>query len=93
MCDLVIIELDMPEMDGFKFMEIIMKFRKQLPIILISGRGDEIIAKKAFDEGACFFLYKPINDQDIVNVRKHVFRYRSSGKYMCKMINNFKRAK
>ncbi|KAL6951998.1 hypothetical protein U1Q18_043825 [Sarracenia purpurea var. burkii] len=36
------------------------------------------MARKALNEGACFFLQKPIRRRDIANVWQHVFRKRTS---------------
>ncbi|KAL3830848.1 hypothetical protein ACJIZ3_019650 [Penstemon smallii] len=40
----------------------------------MSSNGNMGIAKKALNEGACFFLHKPIPTQHLINVWQHFFR-------------------
>ncbi|KAK3031562.1 hypothetical protein RJ639_036361 [Escallonia herrerae] len=77
--DVVIIEVNMPGMDGFLFLKQIQLMR-DMPIICelqIMGWGLNLeLARKAIEEGACFFLHKPIRVRTLINVWQHVFRER-----------------
>ncbi|KAL3501782.1 hypothetical protein ACH5RR_036231 [Cinchona calisaya] len=75
--DLVIAEVNMPEMNGFILMKQILLIKEDIPIILISSIGDASMANRALSEGACFFLWKPIQSGDLTNIWQLVFRKRT----------------
>ncbi|MGI9415615.1 MAG: hybrid sensor histidine kinase/response regulator [Hyphomicrobiales bacterium] len=61
--DLALVDLDMPEVDGF---ELIMRIRADpdmmhLPVIVITSRDDIIAIERAFGAGATAFITKPVN--------------------------------
>ena len=56
--DLITLDLEMPRMDGFTFLRIIMA-KKPTPVLVISGRGGEQDVFKALDLGAVDFVSKP----------------------------------
>ncbi|CAL5396637.1 unnamed protein product [Camellia sinensis] len=67
------------EMDISTFLNSIL-LKKDMPIIFISFEEDMDIANKALNQGACFFLPKPICRLDLLSVWKHVYRKRRSPK-------------
>lgn len=61
--DLVLLDLDMPKVDGF---EVLRSLRadpstEHLPVIVVTGREDTAAIDRAFDAGATSFIAKPIN--------------------------------
>ena len=56
--DLITLDLEMPRMDGFTFLRIVMA-KRPTPIIVISGRAGEEDVFKALDLGAVDFIAKP----------------------------------
>jgi two-component system chemotaxis response regulator CheB len=56
--DLVTLDLEMPRMDGFTYLRIVMA-QRPTPIMVISGRGREGDVFKALDLGAVDFIAKP----------------------------------
>ena len=56
--DLITLDLEMPRMDGFTFLRIVMA-KRPTPIIVISGRTREDNVFKALDLGAVDFIAKP----------------------------------
>jgi len=56
--DLITLDLEMPRMDGFTFLRIVMA-KRPTPIIVISGRAGEDDVFKALDLGAVDFIAKP----------------------------------
>lgn len=61
--DLAIIDLGMPELDGF---ELITHLRQDertvdLPVIVVTGRHDKLAIEEAFSSGATTFVTKPVN--------------------------------
>ena len=56
--DLVTLDLEMPRMDGFTFLRLIMA-KRPTPVMVISGRAGEEDVFKALDLGAVDFIAKP----------------------------------
>lgn len=56
--DLVTLDLEMPRMDGFTFLRLVMS-RCPTPVIVISGRNGEQDVFRALDFGAVDFISKP----------------------------------
>ncbi|HLO25958.1 MAG TPA: diguanylate cyclase [Geobacteraceae bacterium] len=66
--DLVICDVEMPRMDGFKFISM-MRTRKELneiPVIMLTGRGDREMKIKGLDQGACDYVTKPFDSGELV---------------------------
>jgi two-component system chemotaxis response regulator CheB len=56
--DLITLDLEMPRMDGFTFLRIVMS-KRPTPVMVISGRAGEEDVFKALDLGAVDFIAKP----------------------------------
>jgi len=56
--DLITLDLEMPRMDGFTFLRLVMA-RTPTPVMVISGRSGEEDVFKALDLGAVDFIGKP----------------------------------
>lgn len=65
--DLVITDLNMPNIDGFKLIEHIRAIEeyKTTPIIVLSSLTDECDIEKSIEMGANSYLMKPFNTQVI----------------------------
>jgi two-component system KDP operon response regulator KdpE len=63
--DLVITDLNMPEMDGLKLCEEIRKV-SQVPIIVLSVKGDESTKVAALDAGADDYVTKPFGTDELL---------------------------
>jgi len=59
--DIVLLDLIMPEMNGFEVLEWIMQNKKNLPVIVLSGVKDKNVANDALKSGAVDFIPKPID--------------------------------
>jgi signal transduction histidine kinase len=61
--DLVLLDLEMPKLDGFGVLEALRadEATKRLPVIVITGREDVVAIDRAFAMGASSFVVKPIN--------------------------------
>jgi len=57
--DLVVSDINMPEMSGIELLEEIKKNNHQLPVMLITGIGSDSIKNRAYASGADGFLAKP----------------------------------
>lgn len=72
---LVILDLMLPGMDGF---EILTKIReiKEIPVIIISARGEDIDKVRGLGMGADDYMVKPFSPSELVaRVRASVSRY------------------
>jgi two-component system chemotaxis response regulator CheB len=56
--DLITLDLEMPRMDGFTFLRLVMA-KRPTPVMVISGRAGEEEVFKALDLGAVDFIAKP----------------------------------
>ncbi len=65
--DLILLDLYMPEMDGFEILSQLKKMEKEtfLPVLVLTAQGDKETRLKALDYGAHDFLNKPF---DLVEV-------------------------
>lgn len=60
-CDLVLLDINMPEMDGFEVLENIRKIEhcRNLPVIFLTADGDVGTETRCFEAGAVDFIAKP----------------------------------
>ena len=67
-CDLVILDVWLPDTSGIEILEIVTKEQKELPVIIISGHANIDIAVKAVNLGAYDFLEKPLSIDKMITV-------------------------
>ncbi|KAL1563483.1 two-component response regulator ARR12-like [Salvia divinorum] len=71
--DLVISDVHMPDMDGFKLLELV-GLEMDLPVIMLSANSDPKLVMKGVTHGACYYLVKPIRIEELRNIWQHVIR-------------------
>ncbi|KAF3965623.1 hypothetical protein CMV_010213 [Castanea mollissima] len=71
--DLVISDVQMPDMDGFKLLELV-GLEMDLPVIMLSINGDTKLVMKGITHGACDYLLKPVRIEELKNIWQHVIR-------------------
>ncbi|XP_010429508.1 PREDICTED: two-component response regulator ARR12-like [Camelina sativa] len=76
--DLVISDVDMPDMDGFKLLELV-GLEMDLPVIMLSVHSDPKYVMKGVTHGACDYLLKPVRIEELKNIWQHVVRSKSRG--------------
>ncbi|MBA3004242.1 MAG: response regulator [Desulfurivibrio sp.] len=67
--DLIILDINMPGMDGFETLKLINDRNYGIPVIFLTGAGSMEYAVKAINLGAYDFIPKPIEDLDIFNIK------------------------
>jgi CheY-like chemotaxis protein len=72
--DLLIIDYMMPDMSGLDVMNAlrILPDYENLPVILITARGQEDLRNQAEGMGVTFFLHKPFSPNELLNCVKKV---------------------
>nr|WDA53393.1 two-component response regulator arr23-like [Erycina pusilla] len=73
--DLVISDVHMPDMDGFKLLELV-GLEMDLPVIMLSANGETKAVMKGIAHGACDYLLKPVRIEELKNIWQHVVRRR-----------------
>ncbi|KAL1325644.1 hypothetical protein AAHE18_13G175200 [Arachis hypogaea] len=71
--DLVISDVNMPDMDGFKLLELV-GLEMDLPVIMLSGHSDTKLVMKGVTHGAVDYLLKPVRIEELKNIWQHVVR-------------------
>lgn len=59
--DLVISDINMPQMDGFEFLRLSKSVIPSLPVIMITSFGNQATEHAALSEGAAAYLNKPFS--------------------------------
>jgi FixJ family two-component response regulator len=68
----LILDVRMPRMSGFDLQKRLADEGLKIPIIFISGHGDDKMAAAARDAGAVEFLHKPLLDHQLLDIVKGV---------------------
>ncbi|KAJ1281447.1 hypothetical protein BS78_04G306300 [Paspalum vaginatum] len=77
--DLVISDVHMPDMDGFKLLELV-GLEMDLPVIMLSVNGETKTVMKGITHGACDYLLKPVRLEELRNIWQHVVRRKFSNR-------------
>ncbi|WP_136796112.1 MULTISPECIES: HD domain-containing phosphohydrolase [Desulfosediminicola] len=67
--DVIILDINMPDMDGFQTMSTLNMLKLDIPVLFLTGAGSMDYAMKAINLGAYDFLTKPIEDLDIFDIK------------------------
>jgi len=63
--DLLICDIKLPGKDGFSILDAVLKERPDCPVIMITAHGTVEDAVKAMKNGACDYILKPFNKDDL----------------------------
>ena len=64
---LILLDIMMPEMDGFELYEKLKKQTPDIKVIFISAKSSEEDRKKAFEMGALDYLVKPVSILNVID--------------------------
>lgn len=76
--DVVLSDVHMPDMDGFKLLEHV-GLEMDLPVIMMSADGRTSAVMQGIRHGACDYLIKPIHEAELKNIWQHVVRKKWNG--------------
>ncbi|KAL6649519.1 hypothetical protein ACP70R_013743 [Stipagrostis hirtigluma subsp. patula] len=71
--DVIISDVHMPDMDGFRLLELV-GLEMDLPVIMMSADSRTDIVMKGIKHGACDYLIKPVRLEELKNIWQHVVR-------------------
>ncbi len=72
--DLVLLDIMMPEMDGYEFTSILRESNNNLPILIISAKQLPADKHKAFSLGTDDYITKPIDEEEMLYRIKALLR-------------------
>ncbi|KAI3913703.1 hypothetical protein MKW98_011764 [Papaver atlanticum] len=72
--DLVISDLHMPEMNGIQLLRRIKRNYATVPVLLMSGDIKAEMVTRALENGAGYYLYKPVTYSDFEKLWQHVIK-------------------
>jgi two-component system KDP operon response regulator KdpE len=64
--DLVILDLGLPDMQGLELLRQIRERREDVPIVVLSSRGEEVAKVEALDLGADDYVTKPFGMEELL---------------------------
>lgn len=63
----LVLDLHLPEVSGLEYLASLRKGGAELPVIMVTGRGDDASRERARELGAFAFLEKPVDDQALLS--------------------------
>jgi CheY-like chemotaxis protein len=73
--DLVLMDLQMPEMNGYEATQILKKKYPDMPVIAQTAFAMSDDREKALDAGCDDYLAKPIKSRDLLNITEKYLKY------------------
>ncbi len=64
--DLAVLDIYMPEMDGFELMKRIRE-KSGIPVVFLTADSDKALEERSFNEGAMDFITKPVTSTILIN--------------------------
>lgn len=72
--ELVLMDLKMPQVDGYEATRVIRTFRKDLPIVVQSAYIQEASKRKAFEAGADDYIIKPFSQETFLEITRRLLQ-------------------
>ncbi len=63
--DLVVLDINMPRMDGIETLHALRQVSGDVPIIMLTSIADEMLVEKCVEEGASYFIRKDVPAQQL----------------------------
>jgi DNA-binding response OmpR family regulator len=73
--DLILLDLVLPQLNGLAVLERVQEAKPELPVIVVSARGDVATKLRAFELGARDYVEKPFSfDELLARIRVHLVK-------------------
>ncbi len=63
----LIVDINLPELNGFRLCQMLKSSGSRLPAILITGRSDPAVRQLTEESGAVALLFKPFEEQELLD--------------------------
>jgi FixJ family two-component response regulator len=73
----LVLDVHMPGMSGLELQEELARAGRDLPIVFVTGAGDETLRQRAFSWGAIDFLEKPFTDSALERAVRYALTCRA----------------
>lgn len=90
--DIVVTDMQMPELDGFGLVEALKAQYPLIPVILMTAAGSEAIAVKALQAGAASYVPKTALADDLADVTERVLSMSRTQRTQTRLHNRVKRS-
>ncbi len=77
--DMVIMELQLPDMEGIDLLAELRRCRPGLPVLVVTARGSIESYLHAVSMGVIEYLSKPVTSRDLTHIVQDIFDRRDSG--------------
>ncbi|MGD1815486.1 MAG: response regulator transcription factor [Pleomorphochaeta sp.] len=64
--DLILLDIMMPKMDGISFAKNLRSVKSQIPILMVTARGEHEYIKKGFLSGIDDYMIKPVDEEEML---------------------------
>ncbi len=81
--DCVVLDVQMPGLNGLQVQEQLMRGGRRFPIIFITAHDDAVVREQALAAGALAFVRKPFNDEILIKTLNVALRHGDEGKKKC----------
>ena len=74
--DLILLDIDMPEMDGFEAIQVLKSDDKlkAVPVIFLTAKDDQAMEKRGLELGALDFIMKPFSASSLIErIEKNLY--------------------
>jgi CheY-like chemotaxis protein len=70
--DLILMDIEMPRMNGIEACKLLKQHKatKNIPVVLLTMRGEDPFVQQGYASGCSDFLVKPVNEQKLASVVK-----------------------
>ncbi|NWF65937.1 MAG: response regulator [Campylobacterales bacterium] len=69
--DMYLVDINMPVMDGYSFVEELRKKYKTAPVIMISTEAEDMDRAKAYEAGSNLYFIKPVKPDILLSCIKY----------------------
>lgn len=78
--DVVLLDLEMPQKDGFQIMDELFEKKKETKVLVLSAHTESLVIEKSLQKGAAGYLTKKVNLDEVLEAIKTVY---DGDNYLC----------